>query len=124
MLWGLWDVMIDPASGTIETVPIRGPEFTANVTVFLQPPKGSLNYLKFTNLDLTKWFDQGLIELDVGLTHPFPGYDEYTGFDVLTTCRTSTPMPTTARSGDASGPARRTTATTWWGSRWREARRF
>ncbi len=82
-LWGLWDIAIDTGTGSVEAVPLRGAEFTANVTIFLQPPMGSLTYLKFTDLDLTDWPDLGIIELDVGLTHPFPGLDMYTGFDVL-----------------------------------------
>jgi len=83
VLWGIWDISIDTNSGTVEAVPVRGVEFRANVTMFLQPPTGSLANLKFENLDLDDYFSDGLIELDVGLTHPFPGLDMYTGFDVL-----------------------------------------
>jgi len=82
-VWGLWDVTIDPSSGTIEAVPLRGAEFKANVTMFLQPPAGKTSNLKFENLDLTDYFTEGVLTLDVGLTHPFPGLDVYTGFDVM-----------------------------------------
>ena len=52
MIWGLWDITIDTRSAEITAVPIRGVEFKANVTMFLQPPAGSLINLKFENLDL------------------------------------------------------------------------
>lgn len=83
VLWGIWDVTIDTERGFIEALPLRGAEFTANVTVFLQPPMGKLSNLKFSNLDLSKWSDTGVLEIDVGLTHPFPGLEYYTGFDVM-----------------------------------------
>jgi len=81
--WGFWDVAIDTESGEISVEPLRGVMFKANVTMFLQPPAGSLANLKFVNLDLDEYFAAGVIDLDVGLTHPFPGVDKYTGFDVL-----------------------------------------
>jgi hypothetical protein len=62
-LWGTWDVTIDPSSGTIEVAPLRGAEFKANVTIFLQPPKGSLANLKFSGLNLTNWASQGIMGL-------------------------------------------------------------
>jgi hypothetical protein len=82
-LWGTWEVIIDPVGGTIDAVPVRGAEFAANVTMFLQPPAGKLSNLKFENMDLTGFFGGGLIQIDVGLTHPFPGLNQYTGFDVM-----------------------------------------
>ena len=83
MLWGVWTVAIDTSNETIIAVPIRGAEFAANVTMFLQPPSGKLSNLKFNNMDFTKWADEGKVDLDVGLTHPFPGLNQYTGFDVM-----------------------------------------
>lgn len=83
MEWGLWSVAIDTGNGTVESVPLRGAMFRANVTMFLQPPAGSLSNLIFQNLDLSGWLTEGKINLDVGFAHPFPGFDEYTGFDVV-----------------------------------------
>jgi len=82
--WGIWDVSIDPESATYEVTPVRGSQFVANVTMFLQPPAGSLNNFKLQ--DMVVSFDTYpgyiLIDVDVGLQHPFPGLDMYTGFDV------------------------------------------
>ncbi len=83
MIWGIWDVSLDTSTGIFDVVPVRGIEFKANVTMFLQPPKGSLMFLNFENFDLSEYMTEGILELDVGLTHPFPGLNQYTGFDVL-----------------------------------------
>ena len=82
--WGTWEVTIDPSSATYEIVPLRGAEFMANVTMFLQPPAGSTNNLILKNMavDLETQPGYTIIEVDVGLKHPFPGLDRYTGFDV------------------------------------------
>ena len=82
-LWGLWDVSIDPSGEYVEIVPLRGPQFTANVTVFMQPPKGSTNNLGIEIIDASRFFTQGLIDIDLTITHPFPGLDMFTGFDVM-----------------------------------------
>ena len=37
-LWGFWAVSLDPITETAEVVPLRGIEFTTNVTQFMQPP--------------------------------------------------------------------------------------
>jgi hypothetical protein len=82
-LWGYWNVGIDPAAGRVDIIPLRGAEFTCNVTMFLQPPAGKIANLKIKITDLTQFFDQGKIDVEVTLVHPFPGLDMYTGFDVL-----------------------------------------
>ncbi len=82
-LWGFWDVSIDPSSGAVDVVPLRGVEFKANVTMFLQPPAGKLTNLKINIVDMSNFPTEGLIDVDVTLVHPFPGLDVYTGFDVL-----------------------------------------
>jgi len=81
-LWGYWDVTIDPVSGTVDVVPLRGAEFKANVTMFLQPPAGKISNLKIFILNMDDYISQGLIDVEVTLVHPFPGLDVYTGFDV------------------------------------------
>ncbi len=82
-LWGLWDVAIDPEVGAVETVPLRGVEFTCDVVWFLQPPGGSTSNMTIKIIDLTEFNDTGRIDVEVILTHPFPGLDTFTGFDVL-----------------------------------------
>ncbi|MFH1675844.1 MAG: hypothetical protein ABIC40_02380 [bacterium] len=82
ILWGLWDITIDPVSGNAEIVPLREAQWTVNVVKFLQPPAGKLNNLKVTVIDTTDWLTDGHIVVDVKLTHPFPGLYEYTGCDV------------------------------------------
>ena len=79
---GFWNIVIDPESGTIDAVPMRSADLTVNITPFLQPGI-SLGRIQFQNLDMTFFFDQGLIDLDIGFTHPFPGLDQYICFDVL-----------------------------------------
>lgn len=81
-LWGLWDVTIDPATGEVEITPLRGCQFTVDVVTFLQPPAGKLTNLSIKVTNVADWFTEGLITVDVGLTHPFPGMDQYTGHDV------------------------------------------
>jgi PKD repeat protein len=82
--WGIWDVAFDPSTGTATVIPIRGAQFIANVTMFLQPPAGSTAFLKFQNIEFDFDSFPGYVEVncDIGLTHPFPGLDQYTGFDV------------------------------------------
>ena len=81
-LWGIWNVSIDTSNWEVSIVPIRGPQYTVDVVKFLQPPAGSLSNLTITVTDVTDWFSLGKIGVDVGLRHPFPGLDQYTGFDV------------------------------------------
>jgi hypothetical protein len=83
LLWGYWDVAIDPGAGTCETVPLRGIEFTCNVTMFLQPPMGTTANLKIKITDLNDFYTEGLIDVEVTLVHPFPGLNQFTGFDVM-----------------------------------------
>ena len=82
MLWGYWDTQIDTETWEVSLVPLRTVEFTVNVTMFMQPPAGSITNLKILVTDVSEWFDQGKLTVDVGLSHPFPGLDMYTGHDV------------------------------------------
>jgi hypothetical protein len=79
----MWEVGIDPGTGNAEITPIRHAEFTCNVTMFLQPPAGKISNLGIEITDLSQFNDFGLLDVKVTLTHPFPGLDMYTGFDVL-----------------------------------------
>jgi hypothetical protein len=79
-LWGLYDVTIDVDKGTIDAVPMRTAMFRCNVNHLMEltGPK----HLKFENLGLSSFFTDGRLKIDVGLEHPFPGLDRFTGFDV------------------------------------------
>ncbi len=79
-LWGIWEIHVDPSSKTIEAVPLRGIAFTVNVTSFVDGPPSHL-ILNLGTIDAQP--DYTDIPVDVGLEHPFPGLDLYTGFDVL-----------------------------------------
>jgi PKD repeat protein len=84
-LWGLWEVTLDPAAETAELVPLRDAQFTCNVTQFLQPPAAT-KHLMSIYIDPSSDFVTGDLVVDVTLTHPFPGLDTYTGFDVRGVC--------------------------------------
>jgi len=75
-LWGLWQVTADPDAGTLEISRMRTSEVHVNVIPFLETSAGSK--LSISNLS----FDDLLCDVDVTLTHPFPGMSQYTGFDV------------------------------------------
>jgi hypothetical protein len=81
-LWGVWEVTIDTTTWEITAVPLRGTQFTVDVVTFLQKPMGDPANLTLAITDLTNWMTEGLLGVDVGLKHPFPGLDQYTGFDV------------------------------------------
>ncbi|HDS30333.1 MAG TPA: hypothetical protein ENN67_04730, partial [Firmicutes bacterium] len=76
-LWGYWIITLDPESGSVEAVPMRQSELHVNVVKFLEE---NIMYISFANVHFN--MPAQLIELDVQLTHPFPGLNEYTGFDV------------------------------------------
>ena len=81
VLLGFYDISIDPTSLDAEVVPLRGPQFQVNIVKFLQPPAGDPNNLKLQiNKDGTN-LSEGLVDLTLSITHPFPGTN-FRGFDV------------------------------------------
>ncbi len=80
-LWGIWDVNIDPETGRIEAVPMRGAYFSCNVTRFIDKPPPNLLLTNF--LIDTSNPTYVSIGVDVGIQHPFPGLDNLYGFDVI-----------------------------------------
>jgi len=80
-LWGYWTVNIDPESMTAEAIPLRGVQFTCNVTKFTQPPVNPIHMVSFFVLP-TSNPSEGYFDLEVTLRHPFPGLPHYRGFDV------------------------------------------
>jgi len=84
-LWGSWDIILDPSTASAEIVPVRGAAFTANVTQFLQPPIAANHRMSIELSPDCDWLT-GYVKVDVIFTHPFPGLDMYTGFDVRGVC--------------------------------------
>ena len=80
--FGLWQVTIDPVTGTGDIVQLRNAAKILNVLGFMEPPA-------LTSMDLD-WGDMviadPLIDVGVILSHPFPGLDEFSGFDVRGVC--------------------------------------
>ncbi len=74
-LWGYWSLVIDPEAQTIEAVPLRSNSLHVNVVKFLEE---GLLFISFANLT----YGTDTVDLDVQLQHPFPGLNQYTGFDV------------------------------------------
>jgi len=80
-LWGYYSISIDPESMEAEIAPLRGAEFTANVTRFMQPPISPTNMVSISLLSGSDP-STGYFDVEVTLRHPFPGIPLYRGFDV------------------------------------------
>ena len=75
--WGLWQFVCDPASGTVDVVPLRDPDFHLNALKFLEPPAGM-----YLTLESPPHYTGKILDIDIGLRHPFLGAPQFTGFDV------------------------------------------
>ncbi len=75
-LWGLYQFVADPANETLDVVQLRSSEMHLNALPFLEPP--ALLYLTLESVE----FNGDIINVDIGLRHPFLGLNKYTGFDV------------------------------------------
>ncbi len=73
---GLYQCTVDKEAGTLDFVPMRTTEMHLNALPFLEPPP-------LVNLTLESLqFNGNIIEVNIGLRHPFIGLTEFTGFDV------------------------------------------
>ena len=81
ILWGLFDISIDPLTGSVEIVPLRGVMFEVNVTKFLQPPFVPTNHITLALQPETN-LATGYIAVNVGIQHPNPS-SNLRGFDVM-----------------------------------------
>jgi len=80
-LWGYYDIYIDVANQTVEAVPNRNVAFTANVVGFVNKPASNLAFdIWGTPVDPGGTFID--VDIDVSITHPFPGMNQYDGYDV------------------------------------------
>ena len=77
-LWGIWDILIDPATQSVEVKPQRSADMHLNVLRLLEIAPCN-DCLTFGNLHI---IGTNELEIDVTLMHPFPGLLKYTGFDV------------------------------------------
>jgi hypothetical protein len=75
--FGLWQMVADPAEGTLDVIELREAMMHLNALPFLEPPA-------LLNLSLEHIEFIGNTELiaDIGLRHPFLGLTEFSGFDV------------------------------------------
>jgi len=80
-LWGFWHVAIDPDSLTAEAIPYRSADFTCNVNRFMQPPVSPTHMISIM-VSRESLPSQGWFVIYVTLFHPFPGLNQYCGFDV------------------------------------------
>jgi len=85
-LWGLWEITIDPTTVTAEIVPLRDVDMTINVTRFLQPPIAPVNLMSVAIDGINSDLSAGYVVADISFTHPFPGLEQYLGFDVKGVC--------------------------------------
>ena len=76
-LWGEWQILIDADHTHAEAIPIRSGRFHLNTIKFLEE-----YCTDCLDIESIKNNGDGTIDLTVGITHPFAGYPEYTGFDV------------------------------------------
>ncbi len=81
VLWGYYDLYFDFENQTVEAVPNRNVMFTANVVQFVNNPAANLSFIIHgTPVDPgDAWVD---VDIDVGITHPFPSFHQYDGWDV------------------------------------------
>jgi len=78
-LWGYYDCHIDLETMTVEAVENRSTAFAANVTQFVNGNPANLSFnIKGTPVG-TDYID---VDIEVGITHPFPGMAMYDGYDV------------------------------------------
>ena len=78
-LWGYYDVYVDVASQTATAVENRQAMFTANVVNFINgKPAGLGFHINGTPIG-SGYVD---VDIDVSITHPFPGLHQYDGYDV------------------------------------------
>ncbi|MCX6646537.1 MAG: hypothetical protein NTY09_09290, partial [bacterium] len=79
-LLGFWQVGVNINTGTVDIIPLREEQAHLNILAFLEiEPLTGFN-VDFNTLQIDTV--NGIIEVDVILTHPLPSYTEYTLFDV------------------------------------------
>ncbi|MCX6646667.1 MAG: hypothetical protein NTY09_09955 [bacterium] len=72
---GLYDIEFDPATQEFDVIPLRGPQFQLNLVLLLQPPAGNPSNFGLVFHPAESDVPNGLLNLDINLTHPYPGTD-------------------------------------------------
>ena len=78
-LWGMYDCWLDLETMTVEAVPNRQSMFTANVVQFINGNPANLGFGINKTIPGIDYID---VDIDVSITHPFPGMYMYNGYDV------------------------------------------
>ena len=78
-LWGYYDIYIDIESQTATAVMNRHAMTTWNVLAFLNTKPGSLGFHILSTPVGPDYID---IDLDISITHPFDGMNQFDGYDV------------------------------------------
>ncbi len=74
---GYWMMIADPDESGLDIVELRTVSLHLNALPFLEPPP-----LLHLTLESPPQFSGGMLDVDIGLRHPFLGLNEFTGFDV------------------------------------------
>ncbi len=74
---GLWQFHIDPATESIDYIPLRTSEIHMNGLAFMEPPVGVA-----LAIDQIVDFSSSVVTVDIKITHPYAGMDFATAFDV------------------------------------------
>ncbi len=74
---GFWQMIADPDSGTLDVVELRGVALHLNALRFLEPPPNL-----YLTIESPPEFSGSMLDVDIGLRHPFLGLTQFTGFDV------------------------------------------
>lgn len=80
-LWGYYDIYLDISSKSAEVVYNRNAAFAANVTTCLNGNPANLG-LKIHGVATGPGDSYVDVDVDVKLTHPYPGLTQYNGYDV------------------------------------------
>lgn len=75
--WGLWQFVVNPEEANLDIIQLRSGEMHLNALTFLEPPP-----LVNLTLESPLQFTGNILDVDIGLRHPYLGLKEFTGFDV------------------------------------------
>jgi len=80
ILWGFYRFTVDPENNSVGIVPMRSSEMHLNTVKFLEPngKPGLVQLIGGLNWNPEKT----VLDITVQLTHPFPDFPQFTGFDV------------------------------------------
>jgi len=80
VLWGYYDVHIDPRDFSVSVTPDRSAMFLCNVVNFINNKTPSA--LKVEIISKEENPDYLDLNVNIGITHPFPGFPSFNGYDV------------------------------------------